>query len=257
METWVNGWFTTFWQLKSYDDAAAKFELGRGGFHGGQPHMLDGIKTDGSIGGPDEFLPEGNFTNPLDSPSMSGVMIQNLLAELDAKEEWYYNKTSRTLYFFPNRTVAATNATPPTQKDTGGPLAIVRLQNLLSVQGAGAGPTAVPGTSAGWNPAKNITVRGIGFRDAGYTYLAPHGAPSGGDWGMQSPQYSATAGAVYLSGTEGVRFEQCTFKYLGGNGAVLQQIKSICVIQIIPQFSLVFLQFSLCLSRACLGKPSC
>lgn len=31
---------------------------------------------------------------------------------------------------------------------------------------------------------------------------------------MQSPQYPDTAGAVYLSGTEGVRFEECTFKYL-------------------------------------------
>lgn len=31
---------------------------------------------------------------------------------------------------------------------------------------------------------------------------------------MQSPQYPDTAGAVYLSGTEGVQFERCTFKYL-------------------------------------------
>ena len=80
----VNGWFTTFWELQSWDGdpTTAHLVLGKGGFHGGQPHMLDGIQADGSIGGPDEFLPEANFTNPLDAPSMGGVMIQNLLAEV-------------------------------------------------------------------------------------------------------------------------------------------------------------------------------
>eukprot|EP01051_Picozoa_sp_SAG22_P012283 SAG22_NODE_1261_length_4977_cov_9.689832_2_plen_169_part_00 len=84
LETWVNGWFTTFWRIKDWDKdpTSARLELGRGGFHGGQPHMLDGLQPDGSAGGPDEFLPEANFTNPLDAPSMGGVMIQNLLAEL-------------------------------------------------------------------------------------------------------------------------------------------------------------------------------
>ena len=61
---------------------------------------------------------------------------------------------------------------------------------------------------------------GIGFRDAGYTFLNPHGAPSGGDWGLQSPQYPE-AGAVYLTGTENVVFDSCVFKYLDGNGVYL------------------------------------
>ena len=164
------GWFTTFWRLKSWDGdpTSARVVLGTGGFHGGQPHMLDGIQKDGSTGGPDEFLPEANFTNPLDAPSMGGVMIQNLLAELDVEEEWYYNRSSRTLYFFPNRTLAnGTAPTPPTVKDSG-ELAVVRLQNLLRIQGEGAGPTAVPGSDRSWKPARNITVRGVGFRDAGW-----------------------------------------------------------------------------------------
>ena len=33
--------------------------------------MLDGLNQDGSVQpGGDEFLPEANFTNPLDSPSV-------------------------------------------------------------------------------------------------------------------------------------------------------------------------------------------
>ena len=100
IETWVNGWFTTWWQLKGYEQAAGRLKLGRGGFHGGrecpilppllrdmplavtvysssnalrwpEPHMLDGLNKDGSVQpGGDEFLPEANFTNPLDSPSV-------------------------------------------------------------------------------------------------------------------------------------------------------------------------------------------
>ena len=225
LETWVNGWFTTFWQLKGYDASVGRLSLGKGGFHGGQPHMLDGIQKDGSIGGPDEFLPEANVTNPLDAASMNQVMIQNLLAELDAEEEWYFDSKTRTLYFFPNSTTTTTAADTSGYADASPPatlpLGIVRLQNLLRVVGGGASPTAVPGSSPGWHPVKDVTIRGIGFRDAGFSYLAPHGVPSGGDWGMQSPQYPDTAGAIYLSGTEGVSIVNCTLKYLAGNAVYL------------------------------------
>ena len=94
-------------------------------------------------------------------------------------------------------------------------LGAVTLQNLLSIRGDGAGPAGLP-----TEPAKDITVRGVGFRDAGYTYMSPHGNPGGGDWGLQSPQYDES-GAVYLSGTEDVLFDSCTFKYLDGNAVFI------------------------------------
>ena len=76
-------------------------------------------------------------------------MIQNLLAELDAPEEFYFNKSSRVLYFFPNRTVAnGTAPQPPTAEELGGQLGVVRLQNLLRIEGAGAGPTHLQAATA-------------------------------------------------------------------------------------------------------------
>ena len=49
---------------------------------------------------PDEFLNStSNVTNRLDPGSMSQVIIENLLAELDAPEEWFYDDVTRTLYF--------------------------------------------------------------------------------------------------------------------------------------------------------------
>ena len=102
-------------------------------------------------------------------------------------EEWFFNRTTRTLYFYPNRTVTnGTTPMPPTEADSG-KLAVVHLQNLLRIEGEGAGPSAVPGKSAGWRPARNITVRGLGFRDAGWTVLAPHGAPSGASPSLLPP----------------------------------------------------------------------
>ena len=65
------------------------------------------------------------------------------------------------LYFAYN----GTGMPPPTLQ-----LGAVMLQNLLSIRGTGAGPSAGPTESA-----SNITVRGVGFRDAGYTYMNPHG----------------------------------------------------------------------------------
>ena len=46
------------------------------------------------------------------------------------------------------------------------------------------------------------------MRDTSYTYMDPHGLPSGGDWGM------TRLGALRLSGTEGVAVTGCTFERL-------------------------------------------
>ena len=78
---------------------------------------------------------------------------------------------------------------------------------MLCAQGTYAhSPATAPPTQV----VKNITVRGLGFRDAAATVLEPHGIPSGGDWSLQR------TAAIFLEGTEGVTIERCRFKYLGG-----------------------------------------
>eukprot|EP00039_Didymoeca_costata_P023769 m.8181 g.8181 ORF g.8181 m.8181 type:complete len:1067 (-) comp3851_c0_seq2:220-3420(-) len=207
LRTWVNGWFTEMWNVAGWNEDTATLDLGYGGFHGGQPHMLDSVNPDGTPGGPDEFLNSTvNVTNRLDPSSMGQVIIENLLAELDFPEEFYIDEENRKLYYFYNGT-----GKPPTSHIIG----LVTLQNLIQIQGSEAGPSKLPS-----KPAKNIQIRGIGIRDAGYTYMNPHGAPSGGDWGMQSPQYPQ-AGALYLAGTENITIENCVFKYLDGNAVFL------------------------------------
>ena len=52
---------------------------------------------------------------------------------------------------------------------------------------------------------------GLTLRDTAYTYLEPHGLPSGGDWALQKQ------GAITLVGTEGVTVRDCLLTRLDGN----------------------------------------
>eukprot|EP01049_Picozoa_sp_SAG25_P009166 SAG25_NODE_885_length_4932_cov_8.691082_3_plen_91_part_00 len=88
-----------------------------------------------------------------------------VFSQLDYAEEYFVDSVNNELYLAING-----SQVPPKQ------LGVVTLQNLLSIRGDGAGPGSRP-----TEPARNITVRGIGFRDAGYTYMNPHGNPGGGE----------------------------------------------------------------------------
>ena len=46
-------------------------------------------------------------------------------------------------------------------------------------------------------PAKDITIQGLGLRDAADITMKPWGVPSGGDWGLYR------GGAIFIEGCEG------------------------------------------------------
>ena len=190
------------------------------GFHGGQTAYLDRLNPDGSWARTDECCFQNitaNFTNRINPDTVGPVYVENLLAELDQAEEYWVNQQTRTLYYVHNTTHSAAAASPPPAAGNQSRLGVVLLQNLLNIRGHGVALAARAQPS---QVARDITIRGIGFRDAGVTYMNPHGMPSGGDWALQSPQYKE-AGAVYLTGTEAVLITNCTFKYLDGNGIFL------------------------------------
>ena len=66
-----------------------------------------------------------------------------------------------------------------------------------------------------WAPVRNVSVTGITYTAAAYTYMEPHGVPSAGDWALER------FASVYLYGTEGVTFDGCTFARIDGNGVML------------------------------------
>ena len=64
-------------------------------------------------------------------------------------------------------------------------------------------------------PIKNLAFNGITFKDTRYTYLDPHGMPSGGDWGLQR------SAAVFVQNAEDIQIRNCLFSRLDGNALML------------------------------------
>ena len=77
--------------------------------------------------------------------------------------EWFFNSSTRQLFFMPN-------STEPGQPPAADLQFIVpKLHRLLTVIGTRDAPV------------QNVTIRGIGLRDSKITFMEPWGVPSGGD----------------------------------------------------------------------------
>ena len=137
---------------------------------------------------------KGGFQGAEGDPHHAEFYIENVFEELDYPNEWFFDESDQKLYFFYNGSGA-----PPND------LQFVATQNkvLLNISGSQE------------SPVKGIHVSGINFRDTAYTYLDPHGVPSGGDWGLQR------TGAVFLEGTVGCVLTKGVFESLDGIGVMI------------------------------------
>lgn len=122
------------------------------------------------------------------------IFVEGVREELDAPDEWHFDAATGELTWFFN----ATSGTPP-------PAAVVAtsLQSLVRVVGTAAAP------------ARGITLAGLGFRDTAYSFMEPHGMPSGGDWALRRDA------ALFLDGTEDVVIDGCVMERLDGNAVML------------------------------------
>ena len=120
--------------------------------------------------------------------------IENIFEELDNPNEYFFDEKTKMLYYFHN----GTGTVPSDWK-----FVATNLQTLFNVSGTRD------------KPVMGISFRGVGFRDAAYTYMEPHGIPSGGDWALQ--RY----GALFFEGTEGAIVDSCVFERLDGNAVMI------------------------------------
>ena len=116
------------------------------------------------------------------------------MEELDYPGEFFFDKKAGKLYLFHNGTGA-----PSADAE----IVVPQLMTLVNISGTQ------------WDPVKDVKHVGIKYTAARYTYMYPHGVPAGGDWALDR------IGAVFLQGTEGVTFDQCTFERLDGNGVMI------------------------------------
>jgi hypothetical protein len=130
--------------------------------------------------------------------------LENALELLDSPNEYFYDTNSKQLYYFYN----GTTSPPPTDIYVA-----TNLKTLFQVTGTEG------------SRVQNLTFSGIQFTGGAYTYLDPHGVPSGGDWALQR------SGFLFFEGTENVIIEDCTFLRLDGIAVMLSGYNRGTVIQ--------------------------
>lgn len=97
------------------------------------------------------------------SSSPAQFFIENVLDELDAPGEWFYDAAASKLYMWYNASGA-----PPTD----GTVSVTQLAVLVNSTGTQA------------KPVTGLSFLGLTFTDSAPNFMGPHGTPSGGDWAV-------------------------------------------------------------------------
>eukprot|EP01084_Bolivina_argentea_P066968 122068_1 len=152
-------WSSWAFENNQYDPTKETFIFGRGGFQDGRGHNMG-----------KEFY------------------VENVMEELDNDLEWFFNESTRILYYQHNHTGYPNNIS----------FEVTNLKILFSFIGNQT------------KPIKNMILRGVTLRDTQYTYLDNHSMPSGGDWGIER------IGSVYIEGAENITIDSCLFTRIDG-----------------------------------------
>ena len=152
-----------------------------------------GLSYDASTGNAVFAFAEGGYQDARGSDGAGDWYIENVMEELDAPGEWFFDKVTKKLYVYYN----ASAGTPPPSDGT-----------VVAIPDGAWGLINVTATQAA--PATGLSFLGLGFRDTAHVFFAPHSIPSGGDWAL------ARLGAVQLEGTEGATVDGCVFERLDG-----------------------------------------
>jgi len=135
----------------------------------------------------------GGFQGAEGSNDGGSWYIENVFEELDAANEFFHDAKAHKLYYFYNSSAG----TPPPRN-----LKFEATQQKVLLSVAGTQQT----------PVTDVKISGLTFRNAAYTFMDPHGMPSGGDWALQR------SGALTFIGTERVLIDRCLITHVDGNG---------------------------------------
>ena len=127
--------------------------------------------------------------------------LSNVREELDDPLEFFFDEATRRLYAVSDGSDGG--ASPP------------RGREWVAIPYANHTLLAVDGSQAA--PVRNLTLDGLGFRDAAWTMMRPHGVPSGGDWALER------LGALFVEGTEGATLSNLSFVRVDGNALMLSR----------------------------------
>ena len=137
----------------------------------------------------------GGFQGSRGEGQGEDTYVENVLEELDAPSEFFFNETTQTLFLF-------FNATPGVPPPADGSLVVPQTRHLFNITGTMAAPVT------------DVSIVGLGLRDTAYTYMDPHSIPSGGDWTLER------SAVVFVEGAERVKIDGNVFERIDGNGVL-------------------------------------
>lgn len=121
--------------------------------------------------------------------------VENIFEELDNPGEWFLDRQTHTLYFYP----------PPGLDLKRAVVEATRLRSLVEFQGGEA------------HPVRFITLRGLTFRQAARTVMETREPLLRGDWAIYR------GGAIFFQGTEDCALEDSFLDQVGGNAVFVNR----------------------------------
>eukprot|EP01084_Bolivina_argentea_P212574 361296_1 len=181
-QVWIRhqqSWYMSMFNIGEYDLNIGNISFTKGGWQGGN------------------VQPMANSDEVNNKPIKTGPFyFSGIFDELDNINEWYFDKNTNILYYYPNTTIG----TPPNIN-----LIIGNLSTLFQFGGNyGAN-----------NPLFNVTISSLSFRDTRYTYMERWGVPSGGGWSLYQ------GGAFQFENSTNCTIEYCLLNRLDGNAIML------------------------------------
>ena len=188
----AQGWAVHMFEILEHDSDAASATFARVGEGGKTGHVKGGWQGGrgwqvGNASAINET--QGNYL------TAGGWRLENVLAALDEPNEFFFDEKNHKLYYWPN----VTSGPPPADVQ----LVAANLQTLINV------------TATMANPAKDIVIDGLKFRDAADVIMEPWFVPSGGDWALYR------GAAVFFEGCEGCQVTNSEFKRVDNNAIFL------------------------------------
>jgi hypothetical protein len=128
-------------------------------------------------------------TNLTASMHKESRFVENIFEELDTVNEWFYDKGTKVLYFYPQTGSKLSEAT----------IVVPQIENLVEFKGTEN------------NTIQNINIEGLEFTQTLRTFMKTTEKLSSGDWSIYR------GGVIFMEGTQNCKIENCSFKELGGN----------------------------------------
>ncbi|MDN3655538.1 PDZ domain-containing protein [Ferruginibacter paludis] len=155
-----------------------------GDFH----YLITGKTNDGKLSY------EGGWQNNRPAPMHPQYrFVENIVEELDAPGEWWYDNNAQILYCYPPRGAVVEKAQ----------FEVSHLTDLLHIMGNAH------------QPVKNIAIQNIAFTATSRSFMQTKEPLLRSDWTIYR------GGAILLDGTENIHITNCSFSGLGGNAILL------------------------------------